>query len=437
MKPRSISVWLDRSLLRYAAMALLSSPACLQAQVPEGPAGAPAVTDLGGLVRAAVVASPRVQGAAAQHEEAAIHARAARTGYYPTPSIEFGQSTRGNRQGVLQLDQPLWAGGAIDASVRAADARSRAGEASEDSAREAVGLDTLGAWRDYALAHARERALERMAAEYQRLFAQIQRRVASGASAASDLAYVQARAEQIEAQLAEVRGAKVAAHGALAVLLAAPLTPEALAALAGELDKPVRRVLWDPAVAADAVLGRSPRVEQLRAEAQAARHDQETRRAEAWPRVSVSLQKGFGADSNLNGDKLRVMLNVRFAPGAGWSQLARTEAAAQRTADAEARIRETSNQLRVELRQLIAQLHAEAMQRPSLERQHMADAEVYDSYQRLFEAGRRSWIDVLNSLRDKNNTELQQAANAVAIRYLDARLQLLTTGSVASQEAAQ
>ncbi|OZI41465.1 hypothetical protein CEK29_16200 [Bordetella genomosp. 5] len=402
-------------------------------------AGTPAIHDLDTLIRAALASSPQVAGAHALRREAEFNLSSARAQYLPTPSMEYGRGNRGNNQGSLRLEQPIWTGGAISANVAAADARSDASVSGVALAQDSAAVAVLDAWRDYTLAHVQEKALRDMLAEYDRLLSLIGRRIDGGASATSDRAYVQARMNQVRSQLAHTLGARASALAALKTTINAELAADELDTLVKVIDEPVQFDTWSPTAANQAAQSRSPRIAQARAQAAAAEHDTQAQRANGLPHLYVSLQKNFTGGNNnaYQDDQVRVMVNVRFTPGAGWSQISRSDAAAQRALDAQARVRESANAIEIELRQLLAQLQSEIAQRESLKAQHAADTDVYASYQRLFDAGRRTWTDVLNTLRDKNSTELYQAANAVSLKYLDARLRILTTGRVGARTTPQ
>ena len=156
------------------------------------------------LINLAVRAHPSVSSKRAGLNAAQADIEAARYQYYPTPSMQLRQN-RGDVTRVLTLQQPLWAGGRLDAGLNVASARSVAAAASIEEAQILLALRVSSAWQAWHQAQGRSAAI---AAGIDLLNGYSQsagRRIEAGAAGEGDRALVQARLAQSLADLASAR----------------------------------------------------------------------------------------------------------------------------------------------------------------------------------------------------------------------------------------
>lgn len=132
----------------------------------------------------------------------------------------------------------------------------------------------------------------------------------------------------------------------------------------------------------------------------------QAKRAERWPEVYARLDHSFGSGSNdSRGASTAAYLGVRYTPGAGFSNWYEAKALDKRVSqadeDAEAALREMQQQLSAE-RQSFFTGPARVSAKTSAVK---AAANVLASYERQFLAGRRSWQELMNAVRDVAQAE--------------------------------
>jgi adhesin transport system outer membrane protein len=322
---------------------------------------------------------------------------------FPTPSIEASQSDAGDDAAVIRLQQPLWTGGRISAAVDAAEARLSAARGGIGEAEQEVLFRVAEAFVEAERRQAqRVNSIENVR-RHEELHNLIRRRVEQRISPQVDLALANSRLAQAQSQLSLV-------DQQLAVVL------QELEELAGRsvaevmpLSEQAQTLPDNLANARREALRYSPERQRLDRERMAANADVRAERAKRLPDLAIRIEheRADEADS-------RALLVLESEFGAGLSSAANSRAAASRR-DALRREREAlSRQLETRVSRAWQGWRAARIRMESAEMQRESTQRVFESYTRQYVIGQKSWLDVLNAVR-----EASKAANAVA----DARAQ--------------
>lgn len=363
----------------------------------------------------AIQTHPSVASKRAGLNAAEAEIQAARYQYYPTPSLQLRQN-RSERSTVLALQQPLWAGGRIDAGLDAASARANAASASIYEAQTALAFRATTVWQAWQQARGRSAA---GAAGIDLLsgYAQsVARRIQAGAAGEGDRALVDARLAQAQGDLAAARASERASLAQLSQMVGQQLRSQDLIDVApGGNDRTNPSFSGDHVLALEALLAQalkvSPALHRARAEIDSASHEITQKRAAQWPTLNLRAehQRSNGTTSALLPNETRLLLVLDYSPGAGLSAGANADAAS-------ARLIGLADNLDAAQRELVEKVSADFEEHQSslsrladLQRTLKANAEVLASYERLFIAGKRGWLEVINAAR-----ELTQAQTALA-----------------------
>jgi adhesin transport system outer membrane protein len=316
---------------------------------------------------------------------------------YPTPTVEAGTPGSGSSR-LVRLDQPLWSAGRIDAAIEAAGRRTDAAEGAVQESRRDLVLRALAAVSDAARQTERAEVNARNLAEHDRLLALIRRRVAQEVSPLADESLALARRAVAASDLSQSRQALRTALAQLAQLTGRSVDRVDTAGYADAAR--LRSRLVDEL--RPAVLAASPTLRRLRSELQAAEADVAERRGARWPQVLLRLEHQSGGSTQ--DTRARVVLS--YQPGAGLSAQAGVAAAEARRDSAreaiEAAEREVEQQLALDLNDAIS-----ALERVDVTAQVRASStDVAESYARQYTVGRKSWLDVLNAVREASQAEL-------------------------------
>lgn len=363
------------------------------------------------VLGAALATHPVILGKRSAQAAAQADKEGAEWARYPTPSVEATTGGgSGEKAGLLRIDQPLWTGGRITAGIDAAGSRFDAAGAALAEARLDVTLRVVGAYLEALRQRARETHATLGVREHEKLLEMIRRRVSQEVSSQTDQRLAESRLVQASIDLSQIAQSLKNAMTQLAQLSGEPVGDISWTGLDGQ---GVSASL-DAALAA--ALAASPTLRRLRHEEEAATAEIEQKRSAYMPQVALRLERsaggGVAADS-------RAMIVLLAQPGAGLSAASGVDAAIARRDAArrayEAAERETRENVTLDWTDWnAARTRLEAAGRSS-----EMSSEVFESYARQYVIGRKTWIDVLNAVRE-----------AVQARYTleDARAQTMAAG---------
>ncbi|MDF3031691.1 MAG: hypothetical protein K0R03_2249 [Moraxellaceae bacterium] len=358
---------------------------------------------------------PEVQQAEAALRAAGYDKSAAWAGFLPYAQLDMARSEDGDEQ-FARVVLPLWRGGLNFASLDVAEAGRLAAAADLQRTRLRLGLRLADAYFNELAA--REQALEwgRYLAVLAELQGLIERRAAGGVSPEADVQTVLTRLRQADAEAAlneSLRAAAAAQYVALVGSLAEP---------AGWPPASVQLAAPEIAAALQRDLGQHP--EPAYAQAVAAREAASARRSRAQlsPEVSLRHTEPFGDEADISEPVTQIVLQYQTDNGLRAYQGYR--AGQQRQAAAEAAIAAARRDVTAALLAARADYEAARAQLAYQGAAVSASDAVVASALRQFEAGRKTWIEVLNAQREAHENRLQQVRQRQRLWQANARLAL-------------
>ncbi len=263
-------------------------------------------------------------------------------------------------------------------------------------------LQIVSAWQAMVGASERTRAAEQTLQRLRAYQAQMRRRVAVEASPRIDLELVDARFLQTEVELTT----------ALTSLQVATTRLEQLSGLV-RLAPRVRMVAPPPTLRDTQtfteriqqtdwlfVASEHPVVAKARTEVAQVRQRLEAKKAEALPQVFVRSYQPIGAIPTSSDTRMSTFIGLRYTPGAGFSNLSEAQATASRITSAELAVEATLLEMQQTLQNDREEYINSRSRIAALEKAVNGSALVLESYQRQFEASRKTWQDLLNAVRE-------------------------------------
>ncbi len=352
-------------------------------------------------LRAALSTHPLVAGRRSAEAAARSDREAADWQRYPTPSIQANTRNDISDPNVFRLDQPLWTGGRITATIAAAGSRVDAAACAIDEARQDVALKVIIASSEVVRQQARQRYNQAGVDEHEKLLAMIRRRVAQEVSPLADQRLAESRMYSMINDLSSTRQALANALAQLTQLTGQSVTavdPASVEVAARGDDLPA-----DLATDLDLDMARSPTLRRLKFEAEAADADIDVKRSAYLPQVLVRLE-----NSHMGGTipDTRAVVVFQAEPGAGLSASSGVDAAVARREAARQAMEAARRDVRQQLTQDWNEWTAARSRMDNAEQVRGTSAEVSDSYARQYTAGRKTWLDVMNAAREANQAEL-------------------------------
>ena len=375
------------------------------------------------VLQSALDSHPAIMGKRSGQAAARADQKGAEWLRYPTPSIEAATQGGGKDSGLLRIEQPLWSGGRITAAIDAAGSRLSAADAALIETELDLTIKVITAYIEALRQKARQQHAQAGVAEHEKLLDMIRRRVQQEVSSLTDQRLAESRLYQAVNDLSQVTQAYNNALAQLAQLSGKPVA---------DISEQEVSALGAPSsldAALSQALGYSPTLRRLIYEEEAANADIDFKRSAYMPQLSLRLEKNTGQTQSSS-----AMLVLQAQPGAGLSAVSGVDAAIARREAArmarEAAERSTSERITLDWNEWVAA----RLRQENAAQSRIMSTDVFESYTRQYVIGRKSWIDVLNAVREATLAQfaLEDARAQVIAASLRLRAQAGTLAGMAN-----
>lgn len=365
----------------------------------------------------AIATHPSVRAAESNVRAAGADIRAAKWGRFPSVSVEgllLSQSVN-RMQAQLVVEEPIWAAGRIDSTIGRAQARKLAALAAFDEAGQSIAISVVRSYFEVQRGRQRLQILNSSLQRHQQMVQTMWRRVEQEVSPVSDLELARARTAQVDQQVAQATAQVGQALQQLRDLVGDPqFDPDQPTGVSGAWP------VFDQQALVASASDNDPRQRRLRAEAEVAAAETRIARAQRLPQLT-----GQYSYSETLGHRFGLVLKAQTG-GGGLSQFAAADAARQREEAAQFQIGAAAREL---VDQISADFHDYEAGRA---RAFSADVaatnsdRVTESYVRQFTSGRRTWLDVMNAIRESTSARLDALDARVSTDAALSRLMIRT-----------
>lgn len=324
---------------------------------------------------------------------------------YPNLTADLLAATRGSTiadaDGLavnLALEQPIWNGGLIGNRIDVARETRQVGYNALREVRLAVMIGVVNAYFDVVFANQRAAVLEQGLADHAVFVASIERRVAQEVSPFTDLRLARTRVRQLEIELAATREASEAAYLRLIEFVGEDVPrPTAPSSDIFDIVPPEQIALSEGLACSPTIAVRRSQIDVAEAQRRAAKSD-------LFPQLLLQLSQ-----NEITG--ARAALVLRATTGSGLAKLSAIDSADARIAQSIAELGQSDREIRTQLRREYIALRANRLRAENGEASVAATLDLQASYRRQFVAGRRSWLDLLNTAREVTSAR-QTASDA-------------------------
>ena len=365
------------------------------------------MTDVNSLISQAVQTHPLVGSAKAEKNATAESISAAKYNLFPAPSVSSSYQIDNGMVTTASVRQPLWTGGKLSANVNQAIYDDKAAQAYIYEQQNTIAKNTIDIWQGYMYAVALQRLYVNNLKQLHDFEEMMKRRVEQGVSARIDLdlvtnrilqdqnAYQGAAQQQriAEARLSQIIGQTITSNG----IQSAPLN---------EMARNIKTQTSDfERLAFSEASINNPSVIKQQFQVQAAKQQVVSQKAATYPTVYAQYQDAYYHKDHNNDSQFS--LGLSYDPGAGLSNFALARASQAKVQSLE-HSQEAARRIVMEGIQTQYQQFVSAKDQENSLIAAVAGAQiVVDSYRRQFIAGRKTWLEVLNAVREKSNYEQQ------------------------------
>ena len=347
----------------------------------------------------------------------------AKWNYFPTPSIDFSQGSAGRRGETYRIDQPLWTGGKLEALSDLAYARGDEAKYTLGESAYVLSGKVLSVIQTLIKADGEIKAFKKGSEDLENLSKMLERRVGAGVSSEADQALVNARISQIDGDLMIARQHYKMAKSQLELLTGKKMH----CAVTFKKDS-LLKVKMSYGRMETTMLRTHPTLKKMSAMVSAARAEKKSADAAIMPNISLRAEHQRGSLYNydtVESDTLAYVA-VSFNPGAGLSSMSNMESAKYRVMQAQDERRTKEQELKDTLVSDYTDYTASTNNLKSLEYTIASTRTVLDSYKRLFLAGKRQWLDLVNMSRELTMYHVNLASIRASIIASAYRLSLET-----------
>jgi adhesin transport system outer membrane protein len=344
---------------------------------------------------------PAVLGKQAEVEARAFDVDVAASQRLPSLSTQLSANDNSTEPVTLRLRQPLWTFGRIDADVSVAETQKLAEQAEFADLKQSLIDQTTAAYVKVIGAQAKLAASQTNTDVLTDLHASIERREKGQLASRADVALVQARLVQANAQTARFIGDLELAQEELLALTQIPVV------VSDDVDSRWTE-LTDLEAITDEVNLISPSVLTKQRLIEVAQAQVDVERSANMPTVYAQAEHYINQPNNLDDTVLGLGIESNLSGGFGMASRRSTKAAQARV---DAAIQDLVS-TRVSLTRQVSSLWSRRTQQYALLTNAQESVKVLEqllaSYLRQYQAGTKSWLDVVNMQRELHEQRLQR-----------------------------
>lgn len=353
------------------------------------------------FIAESIVNSPSILSKISMVNSALSSEEAAKWQYFPTPTLSTEQGKGGERTSIARLQQPLWSGGRIDAEYNKAKSTTGAAKMSVDEIRQNVILSISQAFNSVITAYGHVLVYRDAIARLEKHKEMIVRRITQGISPQSELLLVNARLVQAKTDYSIALAAQERALAGLEQWVSRKVTISELSPiLPQESCSAHLPPVYQNNHFLEEVLTSHPGVLRYNEQIRAAQYDVEIKKAALMPNLYAKVEKQWSSVSPDSGDPILFNIGIQYTPGAGLSSLSAVEAARANLIALE----NDKKAFEYELKQKVSSEWSDYLFTSQRYENYLiaidSTQKTAESYERLFIAGKRSWLDVLNAERE-------------------------------------
>lgn len=357
-----------------------------------------------------------IKGANAQVDEAMWN-------YFPTPSISSFETAKRVHGATLAIEQPLLTGGKLNANYDLAFANKKSSEFALKDSEYTLIETLLENIQTYMQGENTYTALLEGQKQLHILQDMVQRRITAGVSSEADMELLMARLYQVETDLNLAKTKRATALAQIELITGREFDDKLVLDLSAPvISSNIGEIIND-------AMSTHPLLRKLDAQREYAKAELDKSKANIWPTLSIKAQQNFGSTSmaeDIKSDNSPFFyLSLQASPGAGLSAFSAVEGS-------RAKILESEQEILVAKQSIINKIiftyndYNSANKRIGSQSKSVGSSQkVFASYTRLFLAGKRQWLDLVNASREVTQNEIAFSDAKVILLISAYKLELL------------
>lgn len=343
-------------------------------------------------------------------------------GFFPTPSVDVSARDSDRNVTVARLDQPLWTGGKLTSKYDMATSKEQENLFELQTTSYKLIENYLNVLDSYAQSKANIVELQIGLNNLNRLNDMLDRRMDAGVSSNSDKDLLNARIEQINSDMIMAKNKYKVAILQLELMLDTKI----------DCNVNIKEIQLNHSNNIedyiDRLLSYHPALKKSTAEIQTTKYELDNTKASIMPNVSVRAEHREGDLYDKNYDKSNdqslIYVALTASTGAGLSSMSDIAAAKVKINEIEFKKQSIEKELIDSLLNDYNNYEITKSRMKVVEKSIVSAQNVLDSYERLFLAGKRQWLDLVNSSREVMQYKIELSKLLVSKNILAYKLAL-------------
>ncbi len=325
------------------------------------------------------------------------------------PNFTYQTETSGHRPGnSMAMQLPLWNFGRTDAQIDAAKATVETQDAKTREIQQGLALRVIDAWNTVNLANDKLRIQQVTRSKLESFTAMMKRRIDAQVSPPIEAELVGARLRQIEADESASKTQLTIHLARLSQLVGATVKVEDLVS---EESRNANKILLETPALLDTLIPQTvpdhhPSVQRARMAALVGAREAQVKDAARYPEIYFKWYRTTGNSGQASHGGL---IGLRAESGAGFASASVAKSAQVRAQALETSVESVRRDIQEQIDGERETLKNAIGRTQRMSSAIMSSAQVVDSYERLFVAGRRTWQEVLNAVREYNDYQVSHA----------------------------
>jgi adhesin transport system outer membrane protein len=334
--------------------------------------------------------------------------------YLPAPGVSI-QAGAEDQQVVFSIRQPIWSGGRISENIELSKEKKTFTSIQTQQQQFVISQDILENIEVALKSDAQINIYEGGLTQLNSLLEMMSRRISSGVSPENEISIVRSRISSMQTTIASLQASKESALDRLTLLTGLPIETSYLQ-IPHPDELPPHPSEKDSDVIATAIAF-SPNIKLKKSQHRQAVHTTKITEASFLPTFYAEGQYSLNNGSK-HGDG-RIFFGLDYSFNGGLSEIENTLAAQAKTQSAAHEVSVAERNLRAELLTELNSYRSLKNYLNGAQSGLTSSSEVLNSYRRLFLIGEKSWLEVLNAVRENIQIEtlLSDAEIKVSITH--------------------
>ena len=377
------------------------------------------------LLNEILLSHPSIQASSEAIKGSDARIDSAKWGYYPTPSVEMSVKDKDRYTTVARLDQPLWTGGKLDSAYDIATSKKNETMYEFQETSYKLIENFLSILQNYTTSKANIVELEKGLKTLNEFGEMLDRRVDAGVSPYADKELINSRIKQINSDLIVAKNKYKVSLLQIEQLLSHTMKCGINVSSVNVLESDDIEILIKK------MLDTHPSFKKIAHQIKTAQFELESTKSSVMPdlKLRAEHQRGSLYDDNINLSQNLIYATFSVTTHAGLSAFSNVEAAKVKVHQIDFQKQTLEKELTDGVLTDYNNYLVATSKIDTLKSSIISSSNVLDSYSRLFVAGKKQWLDLVNASRElmQYNVDL---SNQIALKQILEYKIALKTGRI-------